>query len=117
MVGSSASPTSFFCGWMMLAPIGSVASTVDRDLGEEQFGGQPALGEMGSDSLLCSFRRNLRVEENQYRRASSAKGGAENAGLSSEFLERGKQRTERRAIGLVDAIFERRRAAGQDGLA
>src|ERR1019366_3128134 len=88
--------------------VDSIASTVERDLGEEEFGGKPALGEVSGDSLLRLLRWNLRIEEHQYGRASTAEGGAEDAGISSEFLERGKQRTERRAIRLVDAVFESR---------
>jgi len=49
-------PDLFFGGGMMLAPVGSIASTVERDLGEEKFGGKPALGEVSSDSLLRLFR-------------------------------------------------------------
>jgi hypothetical protein len=41
---------------MMLAPVGSIASTVERDLGQNEFGGEPALGEVGGDSLLRRFR-------------------------------------------------------------
>ena len=48
--------TLFFCGAVMLAPIGSIAATVERDLGENEFGGEAALGEMGGDSLLRRFR-------------------------------------------------------------
>ena len=92
----------------MLAPVGSVASAVLGDLRENEFGGQPALGEVGGDSLLRLFRWNLRVEKHQHRRACSAQRGAEDAGFSGEFLERGKQRREGRAIRLVDAVFERR---------
>jgi hypothetical protein len=72
---------------------------------------------MRSDSLLRFFRWNFRVEEHQHRRASSAERGAEDAGISREFLERGKQRTERRAIRLVDAVFQEPRTADRDGLA
>src|SRR5208337_379074 len=93
---------------MMLAPVGPIASAVLGNLGKDEFGGKPSLGEVGSDSLLRLFRRNLRVEEHQHGGAGSAEGGAEDAGISGEFLERGKQRTERRAIRLVDAVFESR---------
>ena len=71
---------------MMLAPIGAVASTVESYLGEDEFGGKSALGEVGSDSLLGPFRWNLRIEEHEYRRASSAEGRPEDAGISCEFL-------------------------------
>ncbi len=36
----------------MLAPVGSIASAVERDLGEEEFGGKPAFGEVSGDSLF-----------------------------------------------------------------
>src|SRR5260370_23691375 len=93
---------------MMLAPVGSIASTVERDLREQEFGGEPALGEECGDSLLGPFGWNLRVKEHEHGRASSAERGAEDAGLSGEFLEGGKQRRERRTIGLVDAVFKSR---------
>ena len=92
----------------MLLPVGPIASTVERDLGENEFGGKPALGEVSSDSLLRLLRWNLRIEEHEHGRTRSAEGGAEDAGISGEFLEHGQQRSERRAIGLVDAVFERR---------
>ena len=79
-----------------------------RNLGKNKFGGQATFGEVGSDSLLRPFRGDLRVEEHQYRRASSAERGAKDPGLSSEFLERGQQRTKRRTIRLVNSVFERR---------
>src|ERR1700692_2160124 len=88
------------CRRMMFAPVGSIASTMERDLREEEFGGQPALGEVRSDSLLGPFRWNLWIEEYQHGRARSAKRGPEDAGISRKFLERGKQRGEWRAIRL-----------------
>src|ERR1700687_1984744 len=94
---------------MMLAPIRSIASTMKGDLREEEFGGKPALGQVRGDSLLCPFRWNLRIEEYQHGRARSAKRGPEDAGISGEFLERGKQRRERRPIRLMNAVFESRR--------
>ena len=60
---------------MMLPPVGSIASTVERNLREDEFGGQPALGQVRRDSLLGPFRRNLRIEKHQHGRARSAKGG------------------------------------------
>lgn len=75
---------------MMLAPVSSIASTVLGDPGEDEFGGKPPLGEMRSNSLLRPFRWNFRVEKYQYRRASSAKCRAEDAGISREFLNGGK---------------------------
>src|ERR1700687_2947164 len=96
----------FFCSGMMLAPVGSIASTMKRDLRQEEFGGEPALSEVRSDSLLGPFRWNLRIEEHQHRRARSAKRGPEDAGISSKFLERGKQRREGRPIRLMNAVFE-----------
>src|SRR5208282_3267502 len=93
---------------MMLAPVGSVASTVLRDLGEGEFSGKPSLGEVSGDSLLRLLRWNLRIQEHQHGWARSAKRGAQNAGISREFLERGQQRTKRRAIRLVDAVFKSR---------
>src|SRR4030088_1923283 len=74
------------CAWMMLLPVGSVASTVERDLGEEEVGGEPALGEVRSDSLLGPFRGNLRIEEHEHGRARPAKRSPEDAGISGEFL-------------------------------
>src|SRR5258708_3252988 len=93
---------------MMLLPVGSVASTMERDLGEEEFGGEPALGQVRSDSLLGPFRRNLRIEEYQHGRPRSAKRGPEDAGISGEFLEGGKEGREWRPIGLMNAVFESR---------
>src|SRR2546429_1350948 len=72
------------CAWMMLLPVGSIASTMERDLGEEEFGGQPALGQVRGDSLLGPFRRNLRIEKHQHRRARSAKRSPEDARISGE---------------------------------
>ena len=92
----------------MLLPVGSIASTMERDLREQEFGGQPALGQVRSDSLLGPFRRNLRIEEYEHGRASSAKRGPEDAGISGKFLERGKERRERRPIRLMNAVFESR---------
>ena len=60
---------------MMFAPVGSIASTVERNLRKEEFGGQPALGQVRGDSLLGPFRWNLRIEEHEHGRASSAEGG------------------------------------------
>src|SRR5258708_20261382 len=98
---------SFWRG-VMLAPIRPVASTMQCDLCEDELRSQPTLGEVGGDSLLCPFGWNLRVKEHEHGRASSAERGAEDAGLSGEFLEGGKQRRERRTIGLVDAVFKSR---------
>jgi len=92
---------------MVLAPVGPIASAVLGDLGKDEFGGEPAFGEVGGDSLLRLLYRNLRIEKYQHRRTGSAEGGTEDARISPEFLERGKQRAERRAIRLVDAVFER----------
>src|ERR1700682_4291081 len=97
-----------FCSRMMLAPVGSIASTMERDLCEQKFGSETALSEVRSDSLLGPFRWNLRIEEHEHRRASSAKRGPADAGISGEFLERGKQRRERRPIRLMNAVFESR---------
>src|ERR1700724_741841 len=80
------------CRRMMFAPVGSVASAIEGDLREEEFGSESAFGQVRRDSLLGPFRRNFRIEEHQHRRARSAKRGAEDAGISGEFLERGKQR-------------------------
>ncbi len=55
-LGGRLAPSLFFCGAVMLSPVGSVASTVEGDLGEEEFGGQAALGEVSGDSLLRRFR-------------------------------------------------------------
>ena len=92
----------------MLAPVGSVASAVLGDLRQDEFGGEPAFGEVGGDSLRHFLCWNLGVEKHQHRRTRSAERGAEDTRFSGEFLERGKQRGERRAIRLVDAVFERR---------
>src|SRR5882762_11416634 len=94
---------------MMLAPVGSIASTVECDLGEEEFGCEPALGQVRSDSLLGPFRWNLRIKEHEHGRSRSAKRGPEDARISGKFLERGKQRRERRPIRLMNAVFESRR--------
>src|ERR1700674_6930 len=96
------------CRRMMLAPVGSIASTMEGDLREEEFGGGPALGQVRSDSLLCPFRWNLRIEEHEHGRTRSAERCPEDAGVSGEFLERGKQRRERRPVRLMNAIFESR---------
>src|SRR5258707_8113750 len=93
---------------MMLLPVGSIASTMECDLREEKFGGEPALGEVRGDSLLGPFRWNLRIEEHEHGRASSAERSPEDAGISSEFLQRGKQRREWRPIRLMNAVFESR---------
>ncbi len=92
----------------MLLPVGPIASAVERDLGEDEFGGEVAFGEVGGDSLFRLFRGNFGIEEHKHGWARSAESGAEDAGISFEFLERGQQRTERRAIRLVNAVFERR---------
>ena len=39
----------------MLLPVGSIASTVERDLGEDEFGGKAAFGEVSGDSLFRLF--------------------------------------------------------------
>src|ERR1700674_3956459 len=96
------------CRRMMLAPVGSIASTMEGNLREEEFGGQPTLGQVRSDSLLCPFRWNLRIEEHQHGRARSAKRGPEDAGISAEFLECGKQRRQWCPIRLMNAVFESR---------
>src|ERR1700692_2249850 len=96
------------CRRMMFAPVGSIASTVEGDLREEEFGSQSAFGQVRGDSLLRPFRRNLRIEEHKHGRASSAKRGPEDARISGEFLERGKQRRKRRPIRLMNAVFESR---------
>src|SRR5882762_530730 len=69
----------FFCGGMMLAPVGSIASTVECDLREEEFGSEPALGQVRRDSLLGPFRWNLRIEEHEHRGSRSAKRGPKDA--------------------------------------
>src|SRR6266853_4848257 len=93
---------------MMLLPVSSITSTMECDLGEEEFGCEPALGEVRSDSLLGPFRWNLWIEKHKHGLTRSAERGPEDAGISSEFLERGKQRRERRPIRLMNAIFESR---------
>src|SRR5438105_8263708 len=100
--------TLLLCRGMMLTPVGPIASTVERDLGEEEFGGEPALGQVRGDSLLGPFRWNLWIEEHEHGRSGSAERGPEDAGISGEFLERGKQRRERRPIRLMNAVFESR---------
>ena len=55
----------------MLAPVDSVASAVLGDLRKDEFGGEPALGEVSGDSLLHFLCWNLRVEKHQHRRARS----------------------------------------------
>ncbi len=93
----------------MLAPVGPIAPAVLGDLGQDEFGGKPAFGKVGSDSLSRLLGWHLRIEEHQHGGAGSAESGAEDAGISSEFLERGKQWAEWRAVRLVDAVFESRR--------
>jgi len=75
-----------------------VASAVLRDLGENEFGGQFALGEMGGDSLLRLFAGTF-GPKHEHRRTRSAQASAENARISDQFLDRRKQWTKRRAIG------------------
>src|SRR5260370_28474450 len=94
------------CGRVVFAPVGSVASTMECDLREEEFGSESAFGQVRRDSLLGPFRWNLRIEEHEHRRACSAERSPEDAGISGEFLERGKQRREWRPIRLMNAVFE-----------
>jgi hypothetical protein len=54
--GARPHTTLFFCGAVMLLPVGSIASTVERDLGENELGGKAAFGEVGGDSLLRLLR-------------------------------------------------------------
>src|ERR1700693_3969713 len=96
------------CSRMMFAPVGSVASTMECDLREEEFGSESAFGQVRSDSLLGPFRGNLRIEEHKHRRARSAERGPEDARISGKFFERWKQRRERRPIRLMNAVFESR---------
>jgi len=74
---------------MMFLPIGPIASAVLSDLSENKFGGQPALGEVGSDSLPGFFRWNLRVEKHEDRWARTAESGAEDTRISRELFQRG----------------------------
>src|ERR1700675_717224 len=94
------------CGRMMFAPVGSIASTMERYLREEEFGSESAFGQVRRDSLLGPFCWNLRIKEHEHRRSRSAKRGPEDAGISGEFFERGKQRRERRPVRLMNAVFE-----------
>src|ERR1700722_9396559 len=66
-------------GRMVLLPVGSIASAVERDLGEDKFGSQPALGEVSGDSLLCPLCRDFWIQKHQHRRARSAESSTENA--------------------------------------
>src|SRR5580700_1999983 len=56
----------------MLAPVCAIASTVLRDLSENNFGRETALGKMSNDSLLRPFRWHLGIEKHQHRRPRSA---------------------------------------------
>src|SRR3981189_1103527 len=74
------------CAWMMLLPVGSIAPTMECDRGEEEFGVEPALGQVRRDSLLGPFRWNLWIEEHEHGRSGSAQRGPEDAGISGELL-------------------------------
>ena len=50
---------------VMLAPVWAFAAAVHRNFCEDEFGLQAALGQVCSDSLLRSFRRNFGIQENQ----------------------------------------------------
>jgi len=67
---------------------------------------------------MCYMRRHLGgdlffgnlpagIQKNEDRRTGTTQGGTEDAVCTSELLNRGQQRAERGAIGLVDAIVER----------
>lgn len=100
-------PALSFSRGMVLAPVGAVPTAVHGDLREEQFCGQTAFCQVGSDSLLHSFCGDLRIEEHEDGGSGTAEGSAKNAGLARQFLERGEQGTEWRAVRLMNAIFER----------
>jgi len=90
----------------MFSPVNAITSAMEPDLRENEFRRKPSLGEVRGDSLLRFFRRNLWVEEYKNRRAGSAESSAEDAGVTGEFLDDGKQRRERRTIGLMNSVFE-----------
>ena len=82
----------FFGGRVVLLPVHAVASTMLRNLSEDEFGGEAALGEVRSNSQLRLLGRNFGIQKYEHGGASSAQGCAENPTLSSEFFQRGKQR-------------------------
>jgi hypothetical protein len=101
-------PVLFFGGRVMFAPVGSVASAMDCDLGEDEFSWKAALRQMGCNSLLRFLRLDLGVQENQHGWASTTQGRSENARVSRQFLYCWQKRAKRRAIGLMDAVFQSR---------
>ncbi len=56
----------FLCRPVMLFPVGAIASAMLRDLGENDFGRKPALGEMSRDPLSRLFRRHFGIEKHQH---------------------------------------------------
>jgi len=78
-----------------------------RDGCEEQFGPKSTAGKIRGDRFLRFVRRGSRIKENNDRRSRAAEGRPQDAWLPSQFLQTGEQRAERRAVGLVDAVFER----------
>ena len=61
---------------------------------------------MGGDEAARFVERGTRIEEDEDGGSSAAEGCAEDAFLPFQFLQRGKQRTQWGAVGLVHAVVE-----------
>ena len=100
---------------MVLAPVGSIASTVQRDLVRMSSAGRRRLVRWAAILCFAFFVGTFGSRNTNTDGPAPLRAAPRMPDLASQFLERGQQRTERRAIRLMDAVFERRRTAGQDG--
>ena len=68
---------------------------------------EPILQELHGNKFARFLKRGARVNENQYRRASTAERNSENAAFPFQFMETRQQWAQGRAVGLVNPIFQR----------
>lgn len=80
-----------------------------RNGSKEQFGGESTAGEVSCDGFAYFQPGETRIEEYDDRWTCSAERHAEDALLAGQLLQAREQRAERSAVGLMDAVFERRR--------
>ncbi len=76
------------------------------DRSEQQFGAKSPAGEVSRDGSPRFLGGGAGVEENDDRWAGATESRTEDASFPGQFLQAGEQGAERRAVRLVDAVFE-----------
>src|SRR5271156_2428490 len=85
----------------------SAVPTAPRDRSEEQFRVKSSAGKVSGHYRSRSLGGESGIEENNDRGACAAERCAEDARSTGQFLQAGQQRTQRSAVWLMHAVFER----------